>query len=176
MELPASSVVFDTGQIRTAIDELARALNARCGNREWTVMCVMNGALVFTAELIRQLTFPLRLDSVRVTRYHETTDGSHLRWHSRPESDIAGKSILLVDDIYDEGETLAALAGYLAEHGAGEIVSVVLVEKLHDRKVAGFRPDFVGLECPDAYVFGFGMDYHGRFRNLAEIRQLVDSS
>ena len=172
MGLPASSVVFEPAEITSAIDRLAASVNARCDGHEWTVLCVMNGALIFTGDLIRRLRFPLRLDSVRVTRYHETTAGSHLRWHARPETDLAGKRILLLDDIYDEGETMAALAEYVGGQGAEELVSVVLVEKMHARKVAGFRPDFVGLECPDAYVFGFGMDYEGRFRNLPEIRQL----
>lgn len=173
MKLPASRLVFDSARIMGAVDSLATRLNGYCtDDDEWTVLCVLNGALMFTGDLIRRLSFPVRLDAVRVTRYHETTAGSHLRWHAKPESDVAGKRILLVDDIFDEGETLAELARYLEGQGATDIVSVVLVEKIHDRKTTDFRPDFVGLECPDAYVFGYGMDFEGRFRNLPEIREL----
>lgn len=133
----------------------------------------MNGALVFAGELLRHLDFPVRVDSLRVSRYHDTTSGSRLHWHSKPGDSVAGKRILLVDDIFDEGETFAELTRYLHDQGVEEVVSVALVEKLHNRKVANFRPDFVGLECEDAYVFGFGMDYEGWFRNLPEIRQLI---
>ena len=176
MELPQSRVVFDRERILHAIDGLADRVNARCAPQEWTLMCIMNGALMFTAELMRRLTFPLRLDAVRVTRYHDTTSGSELRWHSRPGSTIEGSRILLVDDIFDEGETLKQLSDYLRSEGAAEIVSVVLVEKQHARKVDGYRPDLVGLACPDTYVFGFGMDYRGRFRQLDDIRELVEES
>lgn len=176
MELPDSRVVFDRERIQQAIDGLADQVNARCAPNEWTLMCIMNGALMFAAELMRRLTFPLRLDAVRVTRYHDTTSGSELHWHSRPESTVDGSRILLVDDIFDEGETLKQLTDYLRSQGAVEILSVVLVEKRHDRKVGGYRPDLVGLECADAYVFGFGMDYQGRFRQLEDIRELTGDS
>lgn len=170
--IPESSLVFDRATIDATVDKLAAAVSQRCSQGEWTAMCVMNGALVFTAELIQRLSIPVRVDSLRVSRYHETTQGSHLRWHSRPESDIAGMRVLLIDDIFDEGETLAALDTFFREAGAAEVVSVVLLDKIHDHKVAGFKPDIVGLDCPDVYVFGYGMDIEGRYRNLPEIRQL----
>jgi hypoxanthine phosphoribosyltransferase len=176
IELPPSSVVFDEAEITGAIDRIAGDINVRCAGREWILMCVMNGGLMFTAEIMKRLTISTRLDSLRVSRYHETTSGNDLRWHARPNLDVAGKSVLLLDDIFDEGETLAALIRYFGEAGASEIVSAVLVEKLHERKVKDFRPDLIGLTCPDVYVFGFGMDYEGRFRHLPEIRELAAGS
>lgn len=176
MQLPPSERIYGEAEISAAIDRLAEGINARCAGEEWIVVCVLNGALIFTGELIRRLAFPIRLESIRVSRYHETTSGSELRWHARTDIDLRGKHILLVDDIFDEGKTLAAIAADLLSEGAAKVVSVVLVEKLHKRKVDDFKPDFVGLECGDAYVFGYGMDYEGQFRHLPEIRQLTADS
>ncbi|MBD3648045.1 MAG: hypoxanthine-guanine phosphoribosyltransferase [Pseudomonadales bacterium] len=173
-EVPRSETLYDNARISTAIDLLAGQVRERCGSNEWIVLCVMNGGLIFCSELMLRLDLPLKLDFVRVSRYRETTTGGDLNWHARPESDLRGRRILLVDDIFDEGTTLAAVANWCGEQGADEVVTVVLVEKLHDRKVTDFRPDLIGLTCPDAYVFGFGMDYQGLWRNLPEIRQLND--
>lgn len=172
--LPASRVLYDRNDINSAIDGLACEVNERCREGEWVILCVMNGCLVFCAELMLRLDIPVRLDFVRISRYRESTTGGELEWRSRPETDLDGKRVLLLDDIFDEGYTLAAIAEFCRCEGATDILTAVLVEKLHDRKATAFRPDLVGLTCPDEYVFGFGMDYEGRWRNLPEIRILGD--
>lgn len=174
MQFPPSFTLFDLTRIEGAVDELAAGINERCGDDEWIVMCVMNGGLMFTAEIMKRIAFPSRLDAVRVSRYHESTRGDDLVWHTRPASPLAAARVLLLDDIFDEGHTLAALTDYFEGQGVDDLFSAVLVEKEHDRKVRDYRPDLVGLTCPDAYVFGFGMDYRGLYRSLPEIRQLDD--
>ncbi|MEX0940924.1 MAG: hypoxanthine-guanine phosphoribosyltransferase [Pseudomonadales bacterium] len=174
MKLPTSKVVFDHEEISRTIDEMAVAINERCRDGDWIAMCVLNGGLMFTSELMKRVGVAMRLDSIRVSRYHNTKDGKDLLWHAYPELVITDQSILLMDDIFDEGQTLAALSQYFDAAGARQVVSAVLVDKQHDRKVSGFKPDFVGLTCEDAYVFGFGMDVGGYFRNLPDIRRLVD--
>ncbi|XOV89397.1 MAG: hypoxanthine-guanine phosphoribosyltransferase [Pseudomonadota bacterium] len=172
MMQPPSTLVFSSREIGAAIDYMATAIDDRCGQDEWIAMCVLNGGLIFTSELLQRLSARVRLDSVRVSRYHNTTTGKELRWHAKPESRLEGQRILLLDDIFDEGETLAALSAYLLRYGAREVFTAVLLEKDHNRKVDTFRPDLVGLRCPDIYVYGFGMDYEGLYRNLPEIRAL----
>lgn len=171
-ELPASRLLYDRAHIDAAMDDMVEALNARCGEGEWVIVCVMNGGLIFASEVMLRLEFPVRLDFVRVLRYRDTTAGGDLEWRAVPETDLRDKHVLLLDDIFDEGATLAAIADYCRGQGASDVVTAVLLEKLHDHKDTDFRPDLVGLTCPDAYVFGFGMDYHGLWRNLPEIRQL----
>lgn len=172
MQLPPSFTVFDLAQIERAIDEVAAGINDRCDDDEWIVMCVMNGGLMFTAEIMKRISFPSRLDAVRVSRYHESTRGDDLVWHTRPSSRLSGSRVLLLDDIFDEGHTLVALKDYFEGQDVDDLFSAVLVEKEHDRKVHDYRPDLIGLRCADAYVFGFGMDYRGLYRSLPEIRQL----
>lgn len=173
MRLPESCVVYGASEILAAVDHVAVAINMQCSGDDWIAMCVMNGGLMFTSEIMKRLDVPMRLDSVRVSRYHNTTSGRELRWHATPETDIRGQRVLLLDDIFDEGETLAALSRYFSVNGARQVLTAVLLEKTHDRKVEDFRPDIVGLHCEDHYVFGFGMDYEGLYRNLPEIRRLV---
>lgn len=170
--LPESRVLIDRNSITDAIDAVATELNKRCGDDEWVILCVMNGGLIFCSEIMLRLDFPVRLDFVRVARYRDTTSGGELEWRAKPETKLKDKRLLLLDDIFDEGPTLAAIADYCREQGAADLVTAVLLEKLHDHKATSFRPDFIGLTCSDAYVFGFGMDYQGLWRNLPEIRVL----
>ncbi len=173
MKLPDSSIVFNAREVQSAIDELAIDLQARCHGNQWIMLCVMQGGLMFTAELMKRMSVDLMQDSIRVTRYGDNTTGGELTWHYKPESELSGRRVIIVDDIFDEGETLAAIADYCHKEGAVEVVSAVLLEKNHDRKVDHYRPYFVGLQCDDRYVFGFGMDFEGHFRNLSEIRALA---
>jgi hypoxanthine phosphoribosyltransferase len=172
-EMPNSRVVYTKAEIDVIIDRLATEVCQRCAEDEWLAICVMQGGLMFTAALLLKLPMKLRQDFVRVTRYRDTTEGGALHWVVRPESDLAGQNVLLLDDIYDEGDTMTALTQEFLAQGARQVVSVVLVEKIHERKTTDYRPDMVGITCHDEYMFGFGMDLEGYWRNLPEIRELV---
>ena len=138
------------------------------------MLSVLSGGLVLTTDLMRRLNIPMELDFIRVSRYHNKTQGADLIWQLEPSVPLQAARVVLVDDIFDEGETLAALDAYCVSKGAKQVLSVVLVDKNHDRKVNQYKPDLVGLTCPDEYVFGYGMDYKGFFRNLPEIRCLEE--
>lgn len=168
--LPASRVLFTHEELTQAIEGLAVAITERCQSDEWLAVCVMHGGLIFAGELLQRLPFKLKQDFVRVTCYHDSVTASDLQWIVYPESDLTGRHILLIDDIFDEGYTLSLVEAEFLKRGAASVVCIVLIEKNHDRKVAGYRPDFVGLTCEDEYVFGFGMDLEGYWRNLPEIR------
>lgn len=172
-QLPDSRVLFDEAEISAAVDGMAAAIGTLCDEGEWILVCVLNGGLVVAGELMKRVDADLRLETLRVTRYHETVSGFGLKWHTRPASDLRGKRILLVDDIFDEGKTLTALVEYLLAQGVQRVVTAVLLDKSHDRKSTELVPDVVGLTCPDHYVFGYGMDFKGRFRNLPVIRCLT---
>jgi len=133
------------------------------------LLCVMTGGLVTASELFIRLDFPLQLDYLHATRYQGGTRGSELQWITRPSQDLEGRTVLVVDDILDEGLTLAAILDYCREQGAAAVYSMVLVEKQHDRKASDLKADFVGLPVEDRYVFGYGMDYHGYLRNVRGI-------
>lgn len=156
-------------QIEIALDRMAAAITARLEDRDPLVLMVMNGAFVVTAGLVSRLRFPLRVGYLHATRYRGETHGGVIDWITRPRPAVAGQTVLVVDDIFDEGDTLKAIVDEVRQQGAVAVHSAVLANKRHDRKVPGLTVDFVGLEIPDRYVFGCGMDYQEYWRQLPAI-------
>ncbi len=162
--------VYTAAEVTAAIDRLAVRLTVALAEENPLLLCVLNGGLPFTAALMQRMQIPLTLSYVHVGRYHGATRGGELTWHARPQADLEGRHVLLVDDILDEGLTLAALEAWCLEQGARAVTSTVLLEK-----GAGSREIFAALPCPDRYVFGWGMDFEGYWRNLPEIYALDES-
>ena len=160
--------LFTMADINAACDRLASAINHDLAGRELIVLCIMNGGLVATGLLLPRLTMPLRVDYLHATRYREQTSGTDLHWRVEPTNDLAGRHVLVVDDILDEGYTLQAIMDFCEAQGAASVSAAVLVQKVHER---GVRPPvaYIGLQVPDRYVFGAGMDYRGYWRNAAGI-------
>ncbi len=166
--------LFTRAEVEAAIQTMATGIEARLADSNPLVLCVMTGALIPAGHLLTHLDFPLELDYVHATRYGDRTRGGELEWMVHPSYPLEGRTVLVVDDILDEGLTLAAILETCRESGAREVLSAVLVEKLHDRK-NGLEADFVGLQVPDRYVFGYGMDYKGYLRNAPGIYAIQGS-
>lgn len=166
--------LYSQEQVDAALDRMAGEIAGRLAGKDPLVLCVLTGAVVAAGELLTRLDFPLELDYVHATRYGRATSGGDLDWIARPRHSVGGRSILIVDDILDEGATLAAIIEHCRAEGAREVLSAVLVEKEHDRK-NGLEPDFVGLIVEDRYVFGYGMDYKGYLRNAPGIYAVAES-
>ena len=117
-----------------------------------------------------KLCFPLQVDYVHATRYGQKINGVSLDWKVRPQTELNGRTVVLLDDILDEGVTLAAIADYCRQQGAERVLMAALIEKLHLRKVSpGMRADFTGIEVGDRFLFGYGLDYKGYWRNAPGI-------
>ncbi len=159
--------------VEQAVRRMAQAVTAELGGKDPLLLCVMNGAVIPTAMLMLHLDFPLRLDYVHATRYRGETSGGELHWKQHPAQPLQGEDLLIVDDIFDEGTTLAMIADYCREQGARSVRSAVLVEKQR-RRSTSYRPDFVGLQVEDRYVFGAGMDYKEYLRNMPAIYAVAD--
>ncbi len=160
--------LYTAEEVQTAIDKLATAITRKVDGLDPLILCVMTGGIILTGQLLPRLRFPLRLDYVHATRYANQTQGGQLAWIARPRVPLKGRVVIAVDDILDEGITLAEIVKACKADGASAVYSAVLVNKRHDRK-NGFEADFVGLEVDDRYVFGFGMDYKGYLRNAKGI-------
>jgi hypoxanthine phosphoribosyltransferase len=161
-EICSAAVVAD------AVRRVAAEIGERLRDRRPLVLSVMGGAVVFTGHLLTQLRFPLDFDYIHVTRYGRGTQGGEISWQVWPKATIAGRVVLVLDDILDEGETLAAVRSRILEAGAAAFHSAVLADKDIGRRKP-IAADFVGVRVPDRYVFGFGMDVHGLWRNLPAI-------
>ncbi|WP_207063055.1 hypoxanthine-guanine phosphoribosyltransferase [Motiliproteus sp. SC1-56] len=155
-------------QLDSALEQMAGEIRARLHDKAPLVLCVMNGGLIPAALLTLKLDFPLELDYLHATRYGLATEGGELDWRVFPKAEISGRSILVIDDIFDQGHTLAAICDYLKNAGAAEVLSATVINKRHERKV-DFKPDFIGLEIEDRFLYGFGMDYKGYLRNVQGI-------
>ena len=163
-------------QVEEALDCLAADITAAFRDRDPLMLVVMHGALIPAARLFARLDFPYQIGYLHVTRYRGGTQGGELHWVAGPSAPVTGRAVLVVDDILDEGTTLAAIVKELRKNGAEEVRTAVLVNKVHERKQPGLEVDFVGLELEDRYVFGCGMDYKEYLRNLPAIYALRESS
>lgn len=163
-----SDQLYSSGEVAQACDRLAAALKAQFADSNPLALCIMKGGLVPAGLLLPRLDFPLQLDYIHATRYRDRTSGSDLQWLARSTTSLHGRVVLLLDDIHDEGLTLEAIKRDCVSSGAAQVFSVVLVNKLHNRK-NNTRADFVGLDVEDRYVFGCGMDYKGYWRNAPGI-------
>lgn len=157
--------------VQAALARLAAEISGTLAEDLPLVLAVMGGAVVFAGQLLPRLAFPLEFDYLHVTRYRGKTRGGEIEWRVLPGKSVAGRTVLVLDDILDEGQTLAAIRTKLLEMGADRVWSAVLTDKANglDKPV---RADFVGLEVPDRYVFGCGMDAFGLWRNLPAIYAL----
>lgn len=166
--------LYAAHEVDAAIARMGGEISRRLGGEECLALCVLQGGIVVTGCLLPRIEGAVELDSVHVTRYRNTTQGSEVEWRARPRARVAGRRVLLVDDILDEGHSLAAVQSWLWAQGAAEVLVAVLVNKRHARKHPGVVADFVGLEVPDRYVFGYGMDYRGWHRNAPGIFALEE--
>lgn len=169
--LGEADLIHSASEVTAALDRIAHAVTARLQDRNPLVVTVMGGAIVFAGQLIPRLPFPLECDYVHASRYGNHTSGSELKWVKDTHAQVAGRTVLLLDDILDEGITLAAIKERLIEHGAAEVVTAVLADKNIGRDKP-ITADFVGLSLPNRYVFGCGMDVEGAWRNLPAIYAL----
>lgn len=160
--------LYTAEQTEEALDKLAEEITARHSDNNPLVICVMNGGLIVAGCLLSRLDFPLEQDYLHATRYRGDTQGGELNWVVGPQHSLKDRHVLIVDDILDEGYTLAAIAEYCQEAGAKTVETVVLVEKVHKRK-QGIQADYVGLQAEDRYLFGYGMDYKGYLRSAPGI-------
>lgn len=168
--LAEADCLHDAADVAAAYDRLAAAIGAEYADAHPLLLCVMVGGLQATAGIARRLEFPLEIDYLHATRYRGATTGGGLVWKRQPDAArVAGRHVLVIDDILDEGHTLVAIRRALLEFAPTSLKVAVLADKRHDRRAAGAHAEFVGLQVEDRYVFGCGMDYHEYWRQLPAI-------
>jgi hypoxanthine phosphoribosyltransferase len=170
--LDEADIVCTSEEVSAAVARLAREIHDKLKDEFPVVLSVMGGAAVFTGHLLPKLQFPLEFGAIEVTRY-AGTKGREITWRLAPRDNVRGRTVLVIDDILDEGVTLAAIRTKLAEMGAKNVYAAVFCEKAISREKAS-GADFVGCTVPDRYVFGFGMDAYGLWRNLPAVYALKE--
>ncbi len=173
--LDGADVLFAPEAVREAVARMAGEITARLRDEFPVVLSVMGGAAVFTGQLLPQLAFPLEFGAIEVTRYGNEIQGREITWRLPPRDNVRGRTVLVVDDILDEGITLAAIHAKLMELGASRVLCAVFADKDIGRAKPA-KADFVGVTVPNRYVFGFGMDAYGLWRNLPAVYALKDEA
>ncbi|WP_319238726.1 hypoxanthine-guanine phosphoribosyltransferase [uncultured Propionivibrio sp.] len=166
--LAEADLIHSAETVNAAVSRIAREITQQLADTNPLVLCVMSGGVPFAGHLMTQLDFPLEFDYLHVTRYGQETSGGALSWRAAPRTPVEGRTVIVLDDILDEGLTLAAIVDRLTELGARKCYTAVATEKLNGKNKP-IQADFVALTVPDRFVFGFGMDVSGHFRNLPAI-------
>ena len=172
--LETADELFNAQEVRAAVERMAADIGARLEDEFPVVLAVMGGAAVFTGHLLPLLRFPLEFGAIEVTRYNNDIQGRDISWRLAPRDNVRDRVVLVIDDILDEGITLAAIRKKLMEMGAREVLSAVFADKDTGR-AKPVAADFVGVRVPNRYVFGFGMDAYGLWRNLPSIYALKET-
>jgi hypoxanthine phosphoribosyltransferase len=159
--------------VAQALRRMAGEIDARLAGRNPVVLAVMQGGVFAAVELCKRFRFPHEFDYVHVTRYAGGTQGGEIEWRVRPSASLAGRTVLVVDDVLDRGHTLRALHAELKRVGvAAQHTAVLVVKRLSAEGRKRPKVDFVGVEVDDRYVFGCGMDYRGHWRGLPALYAL----
>jgi hypoxanthine phosphoribosyltransferase len=168
---PGAELIIAPGEVRAALDRVSREITAVLADRRPLVLAVMRGGVVFAGQLLPMLPFQLDFDYVDATRYGDATRGGELQWRVDVPASVRGRVVLVLDDILDEGRTLAAIRGRLLAAGALQVLVAVFADKRLPRPKP-VTADFAGVSVPDRYLFGFGMDVRGEWRNLPAVYAL----
>ena len=166
MHPDVKEILFNEEQIASRVAELGRQISEDYAGEEVIVVCVLNGAMPFTADLLRKLEGQVRLDTIAASSYgNGTISSGTVKITKELKTDIVGRNVLLVDDVFDTGLTMSLLVETLQARGAKSIKSCVFLDKTARHSVV-YRPDYVGYEIPDAFVIGYGLDYNEQYRQL----------
>jgi hypoxanthine phosphoribosyltransferase len=172
--LASAELIYSAEEVAAAVSRIAAQITEKLRDTHPVLLCVMSGGVPFAGQLMTQLPFPLDFDYLHVTRYGQDTAGGALSWRAAPWTSVKGRTVLVVDDILDEGLTLAAIRERLLKLGATACYTAVATEKLNGKEKP-IRADFVALTVPDRFVFGFGMDVRGAWRNLPAIYAMKEN-
>ena len=165
--------LYSMEQVTLEIKRLAEEITRAMADANPLVLVVMNGGLVFAGQLLPQFLFPLQIDYLHASRYGHETQGAQFNWRVEPCVAMLDRQVLIVDDILDEGKTLQQIIAYCLKQGASTVKTAVLTEKQHTRKAdVNLQADFCGLKVLDRFVFGYGMDYQGYWRNAPGIYEV----
>lgn len=170
MDIPKHQIVFDQKEIESAVETIANQINSKYSDSDLIILSVLKGAFIFTADLVRKLNFPHTLQFIQASSYGDSTQPTpNVSISFPPGLPIKDNRFLVVEDIFDTGNTINTIREELLKQGATSVETTALVIKNHDKKAYGPPPEYPGLECEDRFIFGYGMDIGEKYRNVPYI-------
>ncbi len=164
-----SEVLVTEEQINEMCDRIAQQLNCDYKDSEPVIVGILTGAFIFTADLVRRLRIPVIVDFMQVASYVGTESTGKLIVKKELSTDVAGRDVLVVEDIIDTGRTMELVKSELLGRGAKSVKVCAAFDK-PDRRVNDFVPDYCGIVIPDEFIVGYGLDYDGKYRNVKDVR------
>jgi hypoxanthine phosphoribosyltransferase len=170
---PPADEILTTADVQAGLARLTGQIQPLVEAKDCLLLGVLKGGMFPLVHLAEALTGDFLVDYCHATRYRGELEGGELNWLKKPELSLLGFTVIIVDDIWDEGATLSAVVDYCRKAGAKDVLTAVLLIKDRGRPASIARPDFdAGLEVPDRYVFGCGMDFNNRWRHLTSVYAL----
>jgi len=171
--IPQPKLLFSEAKIASRLKALAQEINLFYQGREILLVSILDGAIIFTADLLRLLSIPTQLDCLRISSYGSSTSPENApQITGSLKSDLRGKHVLLVDDILDTGNTLQRASDEILSHNPDSLKTCVFLDKA-ERRTNHFQADWVGFSIPNEFVVGYGLDYDGRYRDLPYLGKLA---
>ncbi len=165
-------VLFTEEAIANRVGELGALISEEYAGKEPVLVCILKGSVIFTADLMRSINIPCTCDFIAASSYGDSaTSSGNVRIRKDLDSDIEGRHVIIVEDILDSGVTLAHIKGLLSSRKPASLKICTLLEKRTGKK-APVTADYVGFECPNAFVVGYGLDFAEKYRNLPYIGSL----
>ena len=171
-----AKLIYNKQQITAAIDKMANKITTDMNGKKPILLCVVNGGIFITGQLLERITIPLELDYIHATRYNNDVYGKEIRWRATPATEIKDRNIVVIDDVLDQGITLKEIEKWCLQQGASSVYNVVLFDKTECRSPNGVQQaDCCGLVAPNEYLFGCGLDVKGYYRNTSELYSIPTS-
>lgn len=165
--------IFGPDLIQDRVRELGAQISKDFQDRHLLAVCVLNGAFIFCADLVRSMSVETKIDFVKLSSYNDKTFSTgKIRFSMDMETSVQGRSVLIVEDIVDSGHTVSYLSRVLEERGAESVSLCALIDK-HERREVEVRVDYAGFFLHEGFIVGYGLDYAEKYRNLPGIFQLV---
>eukprot|EP00440_Ansanella_granifera_P049634 gb/GFBE01053786.1/.p1 GENE.gb/GFBE01053786.1/~~gb/GFBE01053786.1/.p1 ORF type:complete len:187 (+),score=44.59 gb/GFBE01053786.1/:1-561(+) len=168
-------VLMDAAKLQVRCQELGADISRDFEGKTPLIVGVLNGAMVFMADLLRCIKIPVEIDSIAVSSYGKRSSSGDLKFRKDVTDDVKGKHVIFVEDIVDTGKTLKAVGELFKDRGAASISICTLLDKKARRAVEGLSLTYIGFDCPDEFVVGYGIDYAERYRNLPYVAALKPS-
>ncbi len=159
------SILYTEEQLQTRIAQLAKELKADYADKNPLVVAILKGSVLFFSDLTRQMDFPLNMEFMSVSSYGDSSTSGELRFRKDLDKPIDGRHVLIVEDIIDSGKTLYILKKVLLKRNPASVKICALLDK-RSRRTADIEADYVGFDCADGFVVGYGLDYAEKYRNL----------
>ena len=164
---------YDEHKMQEVVSAVAEQINKDLDGQDPLFLCVLNGAFMFASDLMKRVSIPLNISFVKLASYSGMQSTGKMKELIGLNEDISGRVVVIVEDVVDTGMTIESLKKQIEERGAKKVLVATLLFKPGSCKIAGWRPDYVGIDIPNDFIVGYGLDYDGYGRNIPEIMTLI---